>query len=252
MKIEIIKKEHQADGHFNGGEILEKKPIGFPQDGGKTKPYSNIFYWAHAWTPGSKSTIGLHPHQGFEICSFILEGSINHFDTKQEKWISLKKGDVQIIRAGSGISHAEELNDKSEIFQIWFDPNIQLSINEEASYDDYKSDEFSVTEREGIKEKKIAGEGSPMKIFSEGIEINSYDVSIGSELNLELEEDYVYSLFILEGTTKIEGQLVKKGDFVKVSNYKSLCVISESKTKIFNIKSPLRPSYSTYSERFMN
>ena len=33
MKIEIIKKEHQADGHFNGGEILEKKPIGFPQDG---------------------------------------------------------------------------------------------------------------------------------------------------------------------------------------------------------------------------
>ena len=25
---------------------------------GKTKPYSNIFYWAHAWTPGSKSTIG--------------------------------------------------------------------------------------------------------------------------------------------------------------------------------------------------
>ena len=31
MKIEIIKKENQADGHFNGGEILEKKPIGFPK-----------------------------------------------------------------------------------------------------------------------------------------------------------------------------------------------------------------------------
>ena len=91
-----------------------------------------------------------------------------------------------------------------------------------------------------------------MKIFSEGIEISSYDVSIGSELNLELEEDYVYSLFILEGTTKIEGQLVKKGDFVKVSNCKSLSMISESKAKIFKIKSPLRPSYSTYSERFMN
>ena len=91
-----------------------------------------------------------------------------------------------------------------------------------------------------------------MKIFSEGIEISSYDVSIGSELNLELEEDYVYSLFILEGTTNIEGHLVKKGDFVKVSDCKSLSVIAESNTKIFNIKSPLRPSYSTYSERFMN
>ena len=83
MKIEIIKKEHQADGHFNGGEILEKANR-IPQDGGKTKPYSNIFYWAHAWTPGSKSTIGLHPHQGFKYAVLFLEGSINHFDTKQE------------------------------------------------------------------------------------------------------------------------------------------------------------------------
>ena len=77
MNIQVIKKEDQADGNFNNGEILEKKPIGFPQDGGKIRPYSNLFYWAHAWTPKGKSTIGLHPHQGFEICSFVLEGSIN-------------------------------------------------------------------------------------------------------------------------------------------------------------------------------
>ena len=36
-----------------------------------------------------------------------------------------------------------------------------------------------------------------MKIFSEGIEISSYDVSIGSELNLEPEVDYVLSLLYL-------------------------------------------------------
>ena len=79
-----------------------------------------MFYWAHAWTPGNKSTIGLHPHQGFEICNFVLNGNINHFDTKQNKWIPLSEGDVQIIRAGNGISHAEGGN-HSEIFQIWFD-----------------------------------------------------------------------------------------------------------------------------------
>ena len=44
-EVDIIRKEAQVDGKFNNGEILEKKPIGFPQDGGISKPYSNIFYW---------------------------------------------------------------------------------------------------------------------------------------------------------------------------------------------------------------
>ena len=51
MGIEIFNTEDQASGNFNYGEILENKPIGFPQDSGKLKPYSSLFYWAHAWTP---------------------------------------------------------------------------------------------------------------------------------------------------------------------------------------------------------
>ena len=51
MPVEIFNKNQQASGSFNNGEILENKPIGFPQDGGQLKPYSNLFYWAHAWTP---------------------------------------------------------------------------------------------------------------------------------------------------------------------------------------------------------
>ena len=54
MSVIIFNKKEQASGNFNNGDILEKKPIGFPQDGGKLKPYSNIFYWADAWTPASK------------------------------------------------------------------------------------------------------------------------------------------------------------------------------------------------------
>ena len=251
MSIQVIKKEDQADGNFNNGEILEKKPIGFPQDGGKIRPYSNIFYWAHAWTPKGKSTIGLHPHQGFEICSFVLEGSINHFDTKQEKWISLKKGDVQIIRAGNGISHAEELNEKSEIFQIWFDPNIQHSITEEASYDDYKSNDFEISENNRIKVKKIAGGNSPMKIFSEGIEINSYEIPSNIESDFEIQKNAINSYFILDGEVTLNKETAKKGDFIIVSEMNNINITTNSKTKVFEIKSPLRPSYSTYSERFM-
>ena len=87
MSVLIFSKQDQASGNFNNCEILEKKPIGFPQDGGELKPYSNLFYLADAWTHSFRSTIGLHPHQGFEICSFVIEGSIKHFDSQQNKWI---------------------------------------------------------------------------------------------------------------------------------------------------------------------
>ena len=38
MGISVYEKSDQASGSFNQGEILEKKPIGFPQDGGRLKP----------------------------------------------------------------------------------------------------------------------------------------------------------------------------------------------------------------------
>ena len=44
MGIKRYPKTEQASGNFNFGEILEKKPIGFPQDNGQLRPYSNIFY----------------------------------------------------------------------------------------------------------------------------------------------------------------------------------------------------------------
>jgi len=43
MAIDYYPIERQAVGNFNNGEILEKKPVGFPQDKGILKPYSNIF-----------------------------------------------------------------------------------------------------------------------------------------------------------------------------------------------------------------
>ena len=245
MGIKIFYAKDQANGNFNNGEILEKKPIGFPQDGGKLKPYSNLFYWAYAWTPNKKRTIGLHPHQGFEICSFILKGKINHFDTKLNKWISLSEGDTQIIRSRNGISHSEEIDYKSEIFQIWFDPDISKSLKKEASYSDYKSSEFRSIKYKNKNIKIIVGENSPIKLDSEGILINEYEFQIGKH-TLDLKKQSIHSIFILKGRIKLKSIFLIKGTFLKIENLAFLNFQVIENSKIFEIISPLKPSYKTY------
>ena len=251
MSIVVYSKEVQASGRFNDGEIIEKKPIGFPQDMGELKPYSNLFYWANAWTPNSKSTIELHPHQGFEICSFVIKGGIKHYDSKQQKWIPLIKGDVQIIRAGSGISHAEEILDKSEIFQIWFDPDISKTLNKPASYDDYKQKDFPVILSDKMKTTIIKGDKSLFEMDSEGVEIKEYDFDKGV-FNLKLDDKSIYSFFLINGSIGIENDKALKGAFVKIQDRKQVSFDVFEKSQVFEVKTPKLVTYSTYFERFMN
>jgi redox-sensitive bicupin YhaK (pirin superfamily) len=241
----LIKKEKHSKGSFNEGEILENKPIGFQQDGGEVKPYSNLFYWAHAWTPGKKSTIGLHPHRGFEICSFVLKGKIRHFDNKQNKWIPLNEGDVQIIRAGSGISHAEEIEAKSEIFQIWFNPDLSKSLKSEASYNDYKNENFPVESKYNFLKKTIKGKNSPINMETENIEIYEYEIQTG-KIEISTNKNFTHSFFLLKGKVKINDFWMTKSDFAIINDSEKIKINSLSNSKIFEIKSPTNPSYATY------
>src|ERR1044071_6639811 len=136
MAIEVIPVERQGRRAFDEGRSLEHKPIGFPQDGGAGKQISSLFYWAHAWSDAG-GLIDRHPHEGFEIMSIVLRGEIEHYDSRLDGWKKLSTGDVQVIRAGDGIVHAERLLKDSAIFQIWFDPNLERSLAHPASYDDY-------------------------------------------------------------------------------------------------------------------
>ena len=247
MSINIFKKDDQANGHFNNGEILEKKPIGIPQDGGKLKPYSNLFYWAHAWAPLNDSIIGLHPHRGFEICSFVLKGEIEHYDTLLDKWITLSKGDVQVIKAGKGISHSEKLKKGSEIFQIWFDPNIQESLYIDPSYSDFRSKDFKIKIRNNIESKIVQTNENQLSLKSTGIEIYEHKFKNGAH-SLKVKDQCYHSYFILNGTLEINNQQFTQGDFLIIDNEDNLELVTKNNARVFEILSLIRLPYKTYAE----
>lgn len=246
MALTIIPKEKQGYGAFNGGEIVENKPIGFPQDHSSVRPYSNLFYWAHAKAV-KDSTIGLHPHQGFEICSFVLKGSIKHYDTKLQEWRPLQTGDAQIIRAGNGISHSEFVAKDGEIFQIWFDPDLTKTLEQPATYDDYRNELFPVSETNGVRVKTVAGEGSPFRMETPGISIRQIDLD-NSTYRIEAESGKIYSAYILEGDVLINGETAGISDFIQITDEQSIEFQSFTGASIFIIGSPMQPGYRTYGE----
>lgn len=259
MNYRKFTPEEQASGAFNGGEIVENKPIGFPQDGGSLKPYSNLFYWAHAYTADKPSTIGLHPHRGFEIASFVLTGSIAHYDSMQQKWIPLHAGDVQIIRSGDGISHAEHLEAHSSIFQIWFDPNLQKTLQRPASYSDYSSADIPQSSLDGAIVWNLAGQDGIMEMEAEGIDIKRYQWEGGS-IRIPSKNDYYYSIYVIQGDVRVNGNPMQPHDFVQISpdsasvesSHTSIEVVADGAADLFVIASPASPGYQTYADQWKN
>ncbi|KAK7060929.1 hypothetical protein VNI00_000662 [Paramarasmius palmivorus] len=73
-----------------------------------------------------KTGFGTHSHREFEIFSYVVEGELEHKDSMGNTEI-LKRGDVQLTSAGTGISHSEKCHGASPVhfLQIWSIPSIR-------------------------------------------------------------------------------------------------------------------------------
>lgn len=75
-------------------------------------------------TIAAKSGFPPHPHNDMEIVTFVRTGAITHQDSLGNKGRTAA-GDVQVMSAGTGITHAEyNLEDEATtLFQIWILPD---------------------------------------------------------------------------------------------------------------------------------
>ena len=246
MSIQRVKSHQQTKGAFDNNRILERKPIAFPQEGPIVKPFSTLFYWAYAWSDEG-GLIAEHPHRGFEICSFIVRGEIEHYDSGQRQWIKLEAGDAQIIRSGNGITHAEKINPGGAFFQIWFDPDLEHSLQKPASYSDYPAALFPVETTNGATTKTIIGEGSPFELETP-VNVRQLDLQEGRQ-PVDLTPGYIAGIFLLEGQLQVDDLETEVGDFLLVQAENEIQTQVQSPARVFIVEVPEQAPYPTYADR---
>lgn len=245
--IKLHLKKDQQQLQFLGDALIENKPIPFP-NGNSTTAYSSLFYWAHAQALDDGG-IPLHYHEGFEIMTFILKGSAEHYDTATKVWTPLQEGDVQVIQAGSGVQHSERAKKSGEAFQIWFDPDITKAIRKDASYKDYKANDFKSKIVNGIEELVYIGEDGIIKHDTPNISVKKLSFDKGNYQE-KLDKQYTYSFYLLDGEISIDDKTMQKDDFFIIDSSDSINYKIKDKAVLFVIKSMTNIEYPLFKDKY--
>jgi len=201
MQAMVYTPAMQGTGEFDGGKIAEQKPIAFPGEGSVVKRVGPLFYWAWA-TSSEESEIGLHPHQGFEIMTYVVQGRAHHGDTLGTD-STVGAGGVQVMQTGSGVSHREKLSGGSELFQIWFEPDLREAVRREPTYRQFEHGDFpqAYDEAAGYSVKTVIGRDAPVQLVADAM---MWDVEIASGASYRHQAVEGYTLAALaireEGT----------------------------------------------------
>lgn len=156
-----------------------------------------------------------HGHRDMEIISYVLEGSIEHKDSRGNAEI-LPAGEFQLMSAGQGILHSEynaSAHENLRFLQIWIQPN---SIGGSASYQQKK-----FGREQGLTTIVTPnGEGGTLTIKQDA-KLHQLVLSAGSSYEFLPTQPNVY-VHLVTGSLAINNVELAPGDGAKISGLDSL------------------------------
>lgn len=153
---------------------------------------------------------GTHPHDNMEIISIPLEGELEHKDSMNNVAV-IKKGEVQVMSAGTGIYHSEYNtgNGKDgEFLQIWIFPNKK---NVTPRYDQISIDDIAIkNEFYQILSPDPADQGVWIH-QNAWFFMAEFDQNIIRTYEFKKPGNGLY-VFVIEGSVEVAGSVLSKRD----------------------------------------
>ena len=201
----------------------------------KITPKNPLVVWNDD-TINPQTGFPMHSHQNMEIITYIRQGSISHKDNIGNAG-EIKSGQIQVMSAGSGITHSEYnlSNEETSLFQIWIEPN-QFNIKPRWKNIDLKDEFNEFVEILASGEKKYKN-SDILKIYQDAsiVRINGSQGSLNYKLDKKRHVYFVLS----KGKIFIDETEINERDGIYINGLTEINFDFKKTTEIILVDMPV-------------
>ena len=186
-----------------------------------------------------KMGFGTHPHQNMEIISIPLKGALSHRDSMGNKR-AIAVGEVQVMSAGTGLTHSEFNDSKTDevnFLQLWIIPQ---EMNVEPNYEQRLFDASNRKNRlQTVVAPKDKLEGHALPISQQAYIYRS-DVEASNSLNLEVKSvNNGFYIFVIEGKVEVANETLGQRDAIGVYETGNVMLNAREASQLVIIEVPM-------------
>ena len=152
-----------------------------------------------------------HPHRDMEIFSYVLEGRLEHKDSMGNVR-TLEPGQVQLMSAGSGVTHSEYNPDPdvpTHFLQIWIEPR---QSGQHPGYTEWHPDPEHADDPKVLVISPNGADGSAM--IHQDASVYRVKLAVGASTSHELSPGRGMWLQVMRGSLSVNGTTLQAGDGV--------------------------------------
>jgi quercetin 2,3-dioxygenase len=181
---------------------------------------------------------GTHPHNNMEIISIPLEGDLEHKDSMGNVSI-IRHGDIQVMSAGTGITHSEYNKNKDipvKFLQIWVIPNVR---NVKPRYDQIT---LNIEDRHNKIQQILSPNPDDAGVWiyqNAWFHLGKFDSGFMADYTIKAKGNGVYA-FILSGNITINDHELTSRDGLGIWDVDKLSVKADSESEFLLMEVPMK------------